>query len=240
VPGDVRAAELRDTPALLEAPALSERLCAYEGCRQPLQRRFNEGSSNWRKRKYCSGPCQASSRRHPVDTKPCETCGETIVRSHMNKVDWQKRRWCSRACRYAKNPTREASKTCLVCGVTFTRGHRSIVDFTAQKYCGAECRTAAQRGEDPPILAGPYVPYDIDEAPPCFLDAEFFREEERIVALLSRPGRKREGLLAAPMDNVRDIWCLDCPLMAQCAEWAVESGHTGIAGGDWYQDGEKQ
>lgn len=219
---------------------LKERTCEYTQCGQRLIRRENEPSSNWKRRKYCSTTCQTSSRRLPLQTKPCEECGTTIVRTHVNKREWEKRRWCSRACRYAKNPQRDAAKQCETCAGEFQRGNRAVVDFNAQRYCSQECNKLARRNEDPPPLAGPHVKYDIDNPPPCFLDAEFFEEEEDIKALLSRPGRKPEGLLASLMDNVRNIWCLDCPILSECAEWGVESKHDGIAGGEWMSEGEVQ
>jgi len=73
------------------------------------------------------------------------------------------------------------------------------------------------------------------------MDMEFFKEQGRIQASLKNvQAQYRPAKLGPAMDNVRNLWCLDCPLMQQCAEWAVKDKHTGIAGGEWFVDGEKQ
>ncbi|PZF83212.1 hypothetical protein C1I92_13120 [Jiangella anatolica] len=200
-----------------------------------------EGAYKFKKRKFCSPECHQSHRTKP-QTKVCEECKATIFRNKMNAADWAARRFCSKKCRFAKGPRPEDEKVCTLCGASYSRGRRSIVDFTAQKYCGQSCAAIALRKEDPPPLAGPHVKYDINTPPPCFLNVDFFEHETRLKQSIqyNKAGPAREAKISTQMDEIRDRWCLNCPILSECEVWAKEEGYSGIAGGHWFAEGEAQ
>jgi len=90
--------------------AIETRVCANPRCNRELERRNNEGSTNWKIRKYCSKACSADDRSAPGRARPRSQavndrrcawagCAGPIVRRDGERTkEWLSRVYCSRQC----------------------------------------------------------------------------------------------------------------------------------------------
>ena len=189
----------------------------------------------------------------PLRRRLCEysECVKPIVkRGKEGPEEFATRKYCSLPCSHSDKRRLLAPKPCArsECPVIIEQGYRPPSEFARHRYCSPDCGNKARTKSlmkgvqgGGPDLSGPYVPYDINNPPPCFLDKDFFAVEVEIHASVANlRSRLRPARIEPAMNMVRDRWCLNCPILQQCEDWAKESTHTGIAGGDYYMDGEAQ